>query len=80
MRTARAKANEKKLVDFSVKAQDFIIKKGFDQYKRGSMDVQSAFDTPATVGIGSFGPQDAELNNFLDKDTDLPKEAAENPF
>ena len=56
MRTARAKQNEKKLVDFSVKAQDFIIKKGFEQYKRGSLDVQSAFDTPATVGIGSFGP------------------------
>jgi hypothetical protein len=55
--------NQKTLVNFSVRAQDFILKKGLGQAK---MSAQTIDVDDIALGIGSRGPG-RNYNNFLDE-------------
>ena len=59
--------SQQQLVNFSVRAQDFILKKGMHNYSK-SIDFTAVKERSK---IGRHGPQDADLNNFLDISTDL---------
>ena len=54
------------LVDFSVRAQDFILKQGIHSYRNSMVD--------GPTGIGNFAnASNPDINNFLDDSTGLPQ-------
>lgn len=62
MASSTKRANEKQLVEFSVRAQDYILKKGLHNYSK-SIDAGSE---GLPFGVGSYGIKGPETNNFLE--------------
>jgi hypothetical protein len=63
--TMSASRNKKDLVNFSVRAQDFILKRGIRNYST-TVDTHS-INPRTTMGGGSFATNnDVVRNNFLD--------------
>ena len=58
---------QKQLVNFSVRAQDFILKKGLAGAGSYHKNSQSTIDVEdIAIGIGNSGPH-SNINNFLDE-------------
>lgn len=66
--STRKMDDKRELVKFSVRAQDFILKKGMHKYSQ-SIDVGNE---GIPIGLGSYAPgSDPNMNNYLDDSTGL---------
>ena len=72
MASSSKRNNEKQLVNFSVRAQDFILKKGMHNYSK-SIDMGGDGNSSLPLGLGNFAPgSNNEMSNYLDDTTNLP--------